>query len=261
MGRARLDPPPRLPRRDRRAVGERAVAARPFGEEPQGAEGRPRRPPDRRPDRRHPAGHVRAGHDVDADPAADGQHDERARAALGPGAPLHGPGPQRARPRLAVAPVLAARQPPRGRHVGRGGPDAPVPDQGAGGDAADLPAVLRPLHAHGPGRQLDAHGGQVQVRDQARGPVRADARLPPGHAVGARRRGLGRRRREPADQAPGGVRPGAARHREHPRHPPGHQGAHGPAAALPAARRHGRAWSASGPRPASAASRSPCTRT
>ena len=35
------------------------------------------------------------------------------------------------------------------------GADPPLPDQGARRAAADLPAVLRPLHADGPGRQLD----------------------------------------------------------------------------------------------------------
>ena len=37
--------------------------------------------------------------------------------------------------------------------VGRG-PDPPLPHQGARRAAADLPAVLRPLHPDGPGRQL-----------------------------------------------------------------------------------------------------------
>jgi len=34
-------------------------------------------------------------------------------------------------------------------HVGRGRPDAPLSDQGAGGNALDLFAILRTLHAHG----------------------------------------------------------------------------------------------------------------
>ena len=56
-------------------------------------------------------------------------------------------------------PSAPARQPrlaARARHVGRRGPHPPLPHQGAGRAAADLPAVLRPLHPHGPRRQLDA---------------------------------------------------------------------------------------------------------
>ena len=54
---------------------------------------------------------------------------------------------------------------------------------------------------------------------------------------GARRRRLRRRRGEHAVAAPRGVPRPAARHREHPRHPAGHQGADGPAPALAAGRR------------------------
>ena len=57
------------------------------------------------------------------------------------------------------------------------------------------------------------------------------------HAGRARRRRLRRRRRQPAVQAARGVRRRAAGHRQHPRHPPGHQGPHGHAAALAAGRR------------------------
>ncbi len=45
-----------------------------------------------------------------------------------------------------------ARQPARGGDVDGGGAHPPLPHQGAGGDARHLPAVLRPLHPHGPGR-------------------------------------------------------------------------------------------------------------
>ena len=64
-----------------------------------------------------------------------------------------------------------------------------------------------------------------------------DARLPAPHAAGARRRRLRRRRRQHAVAAARGVPHRAARDREHPRHPAGHQGADGPAAALAAGRR------------------------
>ena len=74
--------------------------------------------------------------------------------------------------------------------------------------------------------------------------ARSDPRLPAPHAERARRGRLRRRHGQPADQAAGGVRLGAARHREHPRHPPGHQGPDGPAAALPPGRGAGRRWSA-----------------
>ena len=53
----------------------------------------------------------------------------------------------------------------------------------------------------------------------------------------ARRRGLRRRRGQHAVAPARGVPDRAARDREHPRHPAGHQGADGPAAALAAARR------------------------
>ena len=81
-----------------------------------------------------------------------------------PGAPVHDPGVQRPADRLAVAPVRAARLAARGRDVGGRGPDPPLPDQGAGRAAADLPAVLRPLHPDGPGRQPDGPDRQAQVR-------------------------------------------------------------------------------------------------
>ena len=64
-----------------------------------------------------------------------------------------------------------------------------------------------------------------------------DDRLPAPLPRRARRRRVRRRRRQHAVQEPRGVRRPAARHREHPRHPAGHQGADGPAAALAAGRR------------------------
>ena len=65
--------------------------------------------------------------------------------------------------RMAVAPVRHARLAARARHVGRRGPDPPLPDQGARRAAVDLPAVLRPLHPDGPGRQLHPAGRQVKL--------------------------------------------------------------------------------------------------
>src|SRR2546426_7450511 len=49
--------------------------------------------------------------------------------------------------------LFRSRQPARGRHVGGGGTDPPLPDQGPGGAPVHLPAELRPLHAHGPDRK------------------------------------------------------------------------------------------------------------
>ena len=61
-------------------------------------------------------------------------------------------------------PTRQPRQPPRGGDVGGGGADPPLPHEGAGGDALHLPAVLRPLHPHGPGGQRRAAGGEAPVR-------------------------------------------------------------------------------------------------
>ena len=114
--------------------------------------------------------------------------------------------------RLAEPPARHPRLAARARHVGRRGADPPLPDQGAGRAAADLPAVLRPLHPDGPRRQLDAGHRQAEVRPQAGRPARRDARLPAPHPGGARRRGLGRRRGEHALGAARGVRrPGCSR--------------------------------------------------
>ena len=57
---------------------------------------------------------------------------------------------------LAEPPPRHPRLAARARHVGSRGAHPPLPDQGAGRAAADLPAVLRALHADGPRRQLDA---------------------------------------------------------------------------------------------------------
>ena len=83
---------------------------------------------------------------------------------------------------------------------------------------------------------------QAEVRPQAGRPLRRDDRLPAPHPGRARRRGLRRRRGQPAVEEPRGLPRAAARDREHPRHPAGHQGADGPAPALAAGRgacRHG----------------------
>ena len=71
-----------------------------------------------------------------------------------PGAPLHDPGVHRPPYRLGIAPAGHPGLAPRARHVGRRGAHPPLPHQGAGRAAADLPAVLRPLHPHGHRRQL-----------------------------------------------------------------------------------------------------------
>ncbi len=83
-------------------------------------------------------------------PAAGAQFTEAFYARPGPA--LHAPGLLRPAHRLAQPPVQQPGLPARARHVDGGGPDPPVPDEGARRAAADLPAVLRPLHADGPGR-------------------------------------------------------------------------------------------------------------
>ena len=251
------------------------MAAGPLRQEPQAAARRHGRPARRALLRRPRARPGRAGHHVDARAAADGEHDRaglarRRRPDLGgvhrgvlrrPGAPVHAPGLQRPPHRLALAPVRQPGLAARARDVDRRGADPPLPDQGARRAAADLPAVLRPLHPHGPGRQLDPGDRQAQVRPQAGGPLRGDARLPALAPGRARRRRLRRRRGEPAVEEPRGVRRAAAGDRERPRHPAGDQGADGAAAALAAGRGPGRDGAAVHGRDAPAASRSPSTPT
>ena len=133
----------------------------------------------------------------------------------------------------ARVPRLAARA----RHVGGRGADAPLPHQGARRAAADLPAVLRPLHAHGPRRQLHPGDREAEVHRQAGRPPRRHDGLPAPHARGARRRRLRRRRRQHAVAAARGLPHPAAGDRQHPRHPAGHQGADRAAAALAPGRR------------------------
>ena len=186
----------------------------------------------------------RPRHDVAAAAAADAQHDgARRRADDGrdagrPGAPVHAPGAVRpAARRGGEPPVRRPRLAARARDVGGRGADPPLPHQGAGRAALDLPAVLRPLHPHGPGGQLDARRPQAEVRAQAGRPAGPDARLPARHPGRPRRRRLRRRRRQPAVQEPRGVRRRPARDRVGPRHPAGDQGPHGHAPALAAGRR------------------------
>ena len=86
--------------------------------------------------------------------------------------------------RLAQPPQGQPRQPARSGHVGGRGADPPLPDQGAGGAAPHLPAVLRPLHPHGPGGQRRAPGGEAQFDIAPEGPLRSRssstcARRPP----------------------------------------------------------------------------------
>ena len=224
------------------------MAARALREEPQAAARAARRPGRRALLRRPRARPARARDDVDAGAAADDEHDGAdgvaCRAGLAdrrvlrrPGPPVHAAGLQRPSYGLALAPARDPRLAARARHVGGRGAHPPVPDQGAGRAAADLPAVLRPLHAHGPRRQLDAGHREAQVRRQAERPARVDDGLPAPHAAGARRRRLRRRRGQHAVGPPRGVADRAARDREHPRHPARHQGADGSPPALAAGRR------------------------
>ncbi len=97
------------------------------------------------------------------------------------GSPVHDPGLHRPADRLAFAPGSVQGLTARGRDVGRRGSHPPLPHQGAGRAAAHLPAVLRPLHPDGPGRQPHAADREAQVRHGPRGPARRDARLPARH--------------------------------------------------------------------------------
>ena len=91
---------------------------------------------------------------------------------------LHDPGRLRPPHRLAVAPVRHPRLAARARHVGGRGPHPPLPDQGARRAAVHLPAVLRPLHPDGPGRQLHPHVDKLKLDPQAGRPLRRPHRLP-----------------------------------------------------------------------------------
>ena len=165
-----------------------------------------------------------------------------------PGAPLHAPG--RLRPaarRRPPAPVRRPRLAARARHVGRRGADPPLPHQGARRAALDLPAVLRPLHPHGPGRQLHARRRQAEVRRSSRStgttPIIDYLRAHPGRP---RRRRLRRRRGQRAVASNlESFLDAAARDRDHPRHPAGHQGADGLPQHWLAATTSSRAWSGS----------------
>ena len=215
------------------------MAARPHGEEPEGVQGGARRPSHRRAAAGHRARPAGAGDDVDAPAPADDQHDGRDRPPGRSRPPLHGARLQRPGPGVPLAPVRLTGLPPRGRHVGGGGPHPPLPHQGARGADPHVPAVLRSLHADGSRRQRHRAGPQVQVRGEAERAVGRDARLPAAHAQRPRRRGVRRRHGQRADQAAGDVRDGVARHRERPRHPPRHEGPDGDPAALPPGRREG----------------------
>ncbi len=230
--------------------------------------GRPARGPVLRRPRARPG---RAGHHVDAAAAADAQHDGAGDRRLGrrlaaarrgrvhrgvlrrPGAAVHAAGVLRPADRLAEPPVRQPRLAARARHVDGRGAHPPIPDQGAGRAAADLPAVLRALHPDGPGRQLDAGHPQAEVRPQAGRPAGPDDRLPAREPRRPRRRRLRRRRGQHAVEEPRVVPHAAARDRHHPRHPAGHQGPDGPAPALAGRRRRRGRRRGSATSPASAA--------
>ena len=162
----------------------------------------------RRPCREHRARSGEARDDVDPRPAAHAEHDEP-RGPLGrPGAPLHA-----ARASPIGAPTGRTTRGHRAtastrRHVGRGGAHPPLPHQGAGRDCS------RPVPQYcGHCTRMDLVGNDVPAGGEAA--IRAAAgatgtrqildylrRTP----VGARRRGLGRRHREPAHRPARGLR-------------------------------------------------------
>ena len=243
-GRARLDPAARLARRHPRAVGVGPVAAGQLRQERQAAPRRARRPGRRallrRPGRPTSSAWPRCRCCCRRRCSTRWCRDATARhrgVLRRPDPPLHDAGRLRPRTRLAVAPVRHPRLAARARHVGRRGADPPLPDQGARRTALHLPAVLRPLHPDGPGRQLHPDGRQAQADPQAGRPVRRAHRLPAG-PPGVRDVVVsgGDVANVPWTQ-PRVVPDAAARHRDHPRHPAGHQGAGRPAPALAAARR------------------------
>ncbi len=68
------------------------------------------------------------------------------------------------RHRVAQSPPRQPRFPARARHVGGGGADPSLPNQGTGRVGLYLSAVLRTLHPDGPGRHLYPDGHQAAAR-------------------------------------------------------------------------------------------------
>ena len=143
-----------------------AVAALALREEHRAAARCSRRPRRRTVLRRHRGRHRPCRDHVDAAAAADAQHDGVLHRAVRrrlahrcvlrrSGSPLHAAGVLRPAYGVDQPPARHARLAARARDVGGRGAHPPLPDQGARRAAAHLPAVLRPLHAHGPRRQLD----------------------------------------------------------------------------------------------------------
>ncbi len=146
-------------------------------------------------------------------------------------------------------------------YVGRGRPDAPLPNKSVGGNALHLFAILRPLHAHGSGRERRAASREDEVSDPAKGSLPADARLSARDAFRPRRCGERRRHCQHAHRHAGGVLLQADGHPEHQGHPPGHERPDRHPAALfcrRTCRRDSTAWRK---RRANAAWTLPCTRT
>ena len=106
-----------------------------------------------------------------------------------------------------------------------------------------------------------AHGRQAQAHAQAGRPLRGAHRLPARPSGRPRRRRLRRRRGQHAVAQPRVVPHAAARHRDHPRHPAGHQGTRRAAAALARPGRRRRARARRPYRQPAAASTSPSTPT
>ena len=165
-----------------------------------------------------------------------------------------------ARSGVAEPSAFPARQPARAGHVGRGGPDAPLSDEGAHRAAVHLPAVLRALHADGSRRTEHGAGREVPVCRSRAGAAHGHARLralDPGDPGRAR---VGRGHRERSHRQARGVRLGAARHAARARPSPRLQEPRGASAALPPERRPRGAGAAGGegeiawrqPRPAHA---------
>ena len=243
------------------------MAARPLRQEHQAAARRHGRPAQRRLLRRPRARPGRAGDDVDADPAADGQH-HGARTRTTPAPRLDAtfteafyadpvrrymlPVFSDRRTGLAVAPVLPAATRFTSTTCGRprGSPTATPPrcwprcSRRVRSTADTAPAWTWSATPRRPSRSCKLELKPVDRMQQHLDYLRATP-------IGARRRGLRRRRRQHAVEEPRGLRRPDPRRREHPRHPAGDQGGDGTAPALVLRRgaRRGRAAGDEGVRP------------
>jgi len=91
---------------------------------------------------------------------------------------LHAATAQRSRAGMGLTSFRRARFVARERHVGGGGADTSIPDQGPRRNALDLPTILRALHADGSDRQFHTNDQQEQAYPAAGRPAGPNAGLP-----------------------------------------------------------------------------------